>query len=47
MTVDRIIAVAASVLIALTIAVGGTLVLGACDDQDGGYPTRMVRSDAR
>lgn len=45
MVVDKIIVVAVSVLIALAIAAGGSMVIAACDDQTGGYPTPMVNDD--
>lgn len=47
MVVDKIIVVAVSVLIALAIAAGGSMVIASCDDQTGGYPTPQLRSDAR
>lgn len=45
MVVDKIIVVAVSVLIALAIAAGGSMVIASCDDQTGGYPTPQVHVD--
>lgn len=45
--VDKLTIFVTGFLIAAAIAAGGSMVIAACDDQTGGYPTPMVRGDAR
>lgn len=47
MVKDKILHAALALVTALAIAVGGSAVIASCDDQDGGYPTPQLRSDAR
>lgn len=45
--VDKVVVTGVALLLWAAILAGGSMVLGACDDQTGGYPTPMVRGDAR
>lgn len=47
MVMDKIVVVAVAVLLWVAILLGGSMLLGSCDDQSGGYPTPQLRSDAR
>lgn len=44
MVMDKIVVVAVALLLWAAILLGGSMLLGACDDQTGGYPTPVVRS---
>lgn len=39
--------IAVAVVAFLVVALGGSALAASCEDQTGGYPTPMVRSDAR
>lgn len=47
MVTDKVAITAVALLIWAALLLGGSMLLGACDDQTGGYPTPMVRGGAR
>lgn len=44
---DDIKDMAVAVIAFLVVALGGSVLVAGCEDQDGGYPTPIVRSGAR